>query len=294
MKLYSINTGFFKLDGGAMFGVIPKSLWQKTNPSDANNMIDIAARALLIEDGKKLILIDNGLGNKQKQKFFDFYYLYGDDTLEKSLAKYGFTTNDITDVILSHLHFDHCGGSIKWNSSKTKLELTFPNATYWSNEKHWHCATQPNRREAASFLKENILPVQECGHLKFIPIAEMQYITESPCITFQNLPDLFIMYSEGHTESMILPHVIYKNKNIVYAADFIPTSGHIPLPYIMGYDTNPLITLDEKEKFLNRASEHDYILFFEHDPVIECCSLQKTEKGVKMKDKFSLADFFSR
>jgi glyoxylase-like metal-dependent hydrolase (beta-lactamase superfamily II) len=281
MKLYSINTGYFKLDGGAMFGVVPKSIWQKTNPADSNNMINLGLRALLIQDGNKLILIDNGMGTKQDAKFFSFYYPHGDDTLEKSLGKHGFTPDDITDVILSHLHFDHCGGSVKWNSDRTKFELTFKNATYWSNERHWAWATKPNRREGASFLKENIIPIQESGHLK---------VTTEDAELF---PGVSIMYSSGHTDAMMHPHIKYKGKTIVYVADLIPTTGHIPVPYVMGYDTRPLMTMDEKEKFLGKAAAEGYILFFEHDSVNECCTLQQTEKGVRLKDAFSLAEYFS-
>lgn len=272
MKLYSINTGYFKLDGGAMFGVVPKALWNKTNPADSNNMISLATRALLIEVGNKLILIDNGLGNKQDEKFFSHYHLFGEDTLEKSLARYGFTPDDITDVFLSHLHFDHCGGSVKWNADRTKYELAFRNATYWSNEQQWLWAENPNIREKASFLKENISPIRESGHLKFCKPEE------------EIFPDIRISFSYGHTEAMLHPHIRYKGKTIVYVADLIPTTGHISIPYIMGYDIRPLITMEEKEKFLNKAVKEDYVLFFEHDPKIECCTLQQTEKGVRMKE----------
>ena len=281
MKLYSINTGYFKLDGGAMFGVVPKSIWNRTNPADPNNMIDMALRALLIEDGKKLILIDNGLGSKQDAKFFSYYFLHGDDTLERSLARYGFTPDDITDVFLSHLHFDHCGGSIKWNADRTKYELAFKNATYWSNERHWAWATKPNMREKASFLKENILPIQESGHLKWTQEGQELF------------PGFTILYSSGHTDAMMHPHIRYKEKTVVYMADLLPTVGHIPLPYVMGYDTRPLITLEEKERFMNTAAEKEYILFLEHDPVNECCTVQKTDKGIRLKDSFSLLQYFS-
>lgn len=284
MKLYSINTGHFKLDGGAMFGVVPKSIWNKTNPADANNMISLAMRALLIEDGKKLILIDNGMGDKQDAKFFSYYFMHGDDTLDKSLAKHGFTPNDITDVFLSHLHFDHCGGSVRWNADRTKFELAFPNATYWSNEQHWNWATKPNKREKASFLTGNILPIQESGHLKFIdPRTGSLPFGESWS---------GVSFSHGHTDAMMHPHIKYKGKTVVYMADLLPTAGHIPLPYVMGYDTRPLITLDEKEKFMNTAAEEEYILFLEHDPTNECCTVQKTEKGVRLKEAFLLEKYF--
>lgn len=280
MKLHSVNTGLFKLDGGAMFGVVPKSIWNRTNPADANNMIDLAMRALLIEDGDRLILIDNGIGNKQDAKFFSYYFLSGDNSIEKSLSKLGFSTDDITDVFLSHLHFDHCGGSVKWNSDKTKFELTFKNATYWSNERHWAWATKPNKREVASFLKENILPIQESGHLKYTKEGEELF------------PGFSIMYSSGHTDAMMHPHIKYKEKTIVYMADLLPTTGHIPLPYVMGYDTRPLITLEEKEKFMNTAAEQEYILFLEHDSIHECCTVEKTEKGVRLKSTFALSEYF--
>ncbi|MBI4947675.1 MAG: MBL fold metallo-hydrolase [Bacteroidetes bacterium] len=301
MKLYSINTGYFKLDGGAMFGVVPKSIWNKTNPADSNNMINLGLRALLIEDGKKLILIDNGMGTKQDAKFFGHYYLHGDDTLEKSLAKHGFTPDDITDVFLSHLHFDHCGGSVKWKHppapqrgesrsvySKDDFELTFKNATYWSNEQHWEWATKPNVRERASFLRENILPIKESGHLKFIapPSADNELASLSFGEGWGGA-----LFSRGHTDAMMHPHIKYKGKTIVYVADLIPTTGHIPIPYVMGYDTRPLITMDEKEKFLKKAVAEDYILFFEHDSVNECCTLQQTEKGVRLKEMFKLDEY---
>ncbi|MBI4930262.1 MAG: MBL fold metallo-hydrolase [Bacteroidetes bacterium] len=290
MKLYTINTGFFKLDGGAMFGVVPKSIWTRTNPADENNMINMAMRALLVEDGNKLILIDNGCGTKQDAKFFSYYFLHGDDTLEKSLAKHGFTPDDITDVVLSHLHFDHCGGSVKWNSDRTKFELAFKNATYWSNERHWNWAMHPNKREGASFLKENILPIQESGHLKFItPPSSDDELASLPFGEGWGEA----LFSNGHTEAMMHPHIKYKEKTIVYVADLIPTTGHIPVPYIMGYDTRPLLTLDEKEKFLSKAATEEYVLFFEHDSKHECCTVKTTEKGVRMKEAFSLAECFS-
>lgn len=278
MKLYAINTGYFKLDGGAMFGVVPKSIWNKTSPADSNNMIELAMRALLIEDGNRLILIDNGMGTKQDQKFFSYYYQFGNDTLDKALQAHGFTPNDITDMFLSHLHFDHCGGSIQWNANRTKYELAFKNATYWSNEQHWTWATKPNKREAASFLKENILPIQESGHLKFT--------TEGS----ELFSGFTIMYSSGHTDAMMHPMIRYKGRTIVYSADLIPTTGHIPIPYVMGYDTRPLLTLEEKEKFLTKAIAEDYILFFEHDAKNECCTLHKTEKGIRLKESFLLKD----
>jgi glyoxylase-like metal-dependent hydrolase (beta-lactamase superfamily II) len=273
MKLHIINSGNFKLDGGAMFGVVPKTLWSKTNPADANNLCNWAMRCLLIEDGKRLILIDNGIGDKQDEKFFSHYYLNGDDTLEKSLKKAGFSFDDITDMFLTHLHFDHCGGSIKRNKSNNGYETVFKNATYWSNQEHWEWATKPNPREKASFLKENILPIQESGQLKFIRDEQDQPFGK----------DISISYMRGHTDAMMIPHIRYKGHTVVFMADLLPSTGHIPLPYVMGYDTRPLLTLTEKEKFLNKAADENYILFLEHDSVNECCTVERTEKGVRLK-----------
>ena len=285
MQLYSINTGFFKLDGGAMFGVVPKSIWNKVNPADENNLCSWALRCLLIEDGNRLILVDNGNGDKQDAKFFSHYHLHGDDTLDKSLAKYGFHRDDITDVILSHLHFDHCGGTIRRDGDR--LVPNFKNATVWSNEEHWQWATHPNDREKASFLKENILPIQENGQLKFIPIPNR----ENPLrqLASANFTDsISIRIADGHTRAMMLPQIQYKDRTIVFMADLLPSQGHIPLPYVMGYDMFPMTTLDEKKTFLEEAVDNNYILFFEHDPKVECCTLQRTEKGIRPKDFFSL------
>ena len=278
MKLYTINAGHFKLDGGAMFGVVPKSMWKKLNPPDENNMCNWAMRCLLIEDEGRLILIDNGMGNKQDEKFFGYYFLNGDDTLEKSLAKNGFSKDDITDVFLTHLHFDHCGGSIE--KAGDKLVPAFKNATYWSNESHWQWAVHPNDREKASFLKENILPIQESEKLKFIETKEGIEFGKSLKIRFVN----------GHTESMMLPEIKYKEKTIIYMADLLPSVAHIPIPYVMAYDTRPLETLKEKKSFLTEAQQKDFILFFEHDPEIECCNLQLTDRGIRSNDVFKLAD----
>jgi glyoxylase-like metal-dependent hydrolase (beta-lactamase superfamily II) len=278
MKLYSINAGHFKLDGGAMFGVVPKSIWNKLNPADANNMCSWATRCLLIEDGKRLILVDNGMGNKQDEKFFSYYYLHGEDTLERSLKQHGFSMDDVTDVFLTHLHFDHCGGSIKYNSDRSKLEPAFKNARYYSNEKHWNWAVNPNSREKASFLKENILPIQESGQLQFLKAGDAfaEYIS--------------IMEVNGHTEAMMLPVVKYKNKTIAYMADLIPSVGHLPIPYVMGYDVRPLDTLKEKDSVLKKALEENWLLMFEHDPLVECVSLERTEKGIRAKEQIRLAD----
>ena len=277
MNLYTIDTGFFKLDGGAMFGVVPKSIWNKLNPADENNMCSWALRCLLIEDGNRLILIDNGMGDKQDAKFFGHYYLHGDDTLDKSLAKHGFSKNDITDVFLTHLHFDHCGGSII--RSGDKLIPAFKNAVYWSNERHWKWATEPNDREKASFLKENILPIQESGQLKFIETSPADF------------PNQFsIRQAFGHTDAMMLPQINYKGRTIIYMADLLPSAAHLPLPYVMAYDMFPLTTLNEKRSFLTEAQQNDYVLFFEHDPVMECCTLQMTDKGIRMKESFKLSE----
>jgi glyoxylase-like metal-dependent hydrolase (beta-lactamase superfamily II) len=278
MKLYSINAGNFKLDGGAMFGVVPKSMWQKLNAPDENNMCIWAMRCLLIEDEDRLILVDNGMGNKQDAKFFAHYFLHGDDSLEKSLEKNGFSKDDITDVFLTHLHFDHCGGSVERDGDK--LIPAFKNATYWSNESHWQWATHPNEREKASFLKENILPIQESGQLKFIQTKDGISLTENITVRFMN----------GHTEAMMLPQIKYKERTIVFMADLLPSTAHIPLPYLMAYDTKPLQTLKEKKSFLTEAQENNYILFFEHDAINECCTLQLTDKGIRQKEIFKLTE----
>ena len=290
MKLYSINTGYFKLDGGAMFGVVPKSIWNKLNPADENNMCSWALRCLLIEDGNKLILIDNGMGDKQDAKFFGHYYLHGDDTLDKSLAKHGFSKDDITDVFLTHLHFDHCGGSIKKEGDK--LVPAFKNATFWSNERHWKWATQPNDREKASFLKENILPIQESGQLKLVDSGEMIAGSKPglSCHPSSIHSQLSYLLANGHTDAMMLPKINYKGKTIIYMADLLPSVAHIPLPYVMAYDMFPLTTLHEKKSFLTEAQQNDYVLFFEHDALHECCTLQMTEKGVKVKEVFKLSE----
>ena len=282
MKLYPIETGNFKLDGGAMFGVVPKTIWNKTNPADQNNRIDIAGRCLLIEDGNRLILIDTGMGNKQSEKFFKYYSLWGNHSLDKSLAKYGFHRDAITDVFLTHLHFDHCGGSVNCNKDKTGYEVAFKNAKFWTNDNHWEWATKPNSREKASFLSENILPIQESGQLAFIERKEN--------LTQAVFPNMDVLFVDGHTDSMMLPHISYKGKTIVFMADLLPSVGHIPLPYVMGYDTRPLITMEEKATFLDKAAAESYILFMEHDSVNECCTVMATEKGVRLKETFSFSE----
>ncbi|MGB5553354.1 MAG: MBL fold metallo-hydrolase [Flavobacteriaceae bacterium] len=280
-----METGNFKLDGGAMFGVVPKTLWQKTNPADANNLIDIGARSLLIEDGNRLILIDTGLGNKQSDKFFGYYHRWGDHTLDGSLKKIGFHRDDITDVFMTHLHFDHCGGSIQWNKDRTGYEPAFKNAIFWTNEDHWEWATKPNAREKASFLTENLWPMQESGQLKFIKRGETPFVKKSEL-------DFGILFVDGHTEKQMIPHINYKGKTLVYVSDLIPTVGHIPLPYVIGFDTRPLLTLSEKEVFLNTAVQNNYYLFFEHDAHNELCTLQATEKGVRLNKIYSFDELF--
>jgi glyoxylase-like metal-dependent hydrolase (beta-lactamase superfamily II) len=293
MKLYSIPTGNFKLDGGAMFGVVPKTIWNKLNAADENNLCTWSMRCLLIEDEGRLILVDNGIGNKQDEKFFRHYYLHGNDSLDHSLAIHGFHRDDITDVFLTHLHFDHCGGSIIREGDK--LVTAFKNATYWSTQRHWDWATQPNDREKASFLKENILPIQESGQLKFIPhpsetneIQAAQYPPKILSASFTK--DISIKFVEGHTQSMMLPQVNYKGRTIVFMADLLPSAAHIPIPYVMAYDMFPLTTLNEKKSFLQEAVGNNYILFFEHDHQIECCELQQTDKGIRQGNSFRLED----
>ena len=278
MQLYKIETGYFKLDGGAMFGVVPKVLWSRTNPADENNLCPWAMRSLLVEDGNRLILIDNGIGDKQDDKFLKHYYLHGDVNLHSSLAKHGFSADDVTDVFLTHLHFDHCGGSVKWNADRTSFEMTFKNAKYWSNKEHWQWATEPNNREKASFLRDNIIPIQEAGHINFV---------EKEGELFKNFKTLFV---NGHTEAQMIPHITYKDKTIVFAADLLPSTGHIPLPYVMGYDTRPLLTLTEKEKFLKKAAEKEYVLYLQHDNYSECCTVEQTDRGVRLKETFTLSE----
>ncbi|WP_313805792.1 MBL fold metallo-hydrolase [Flavobacterium sp.] len=283
MKIYPIESGNFKLDGGAMFGVVPKTIWSKTNPADANNLIDIAARCMLIEDGNRLILIDTGMGNKQSEKFFGYYSLWGDHSLDKSLANHGFHRDDITDVFMTHLHFDHCGGSVIWNNDRTGYEVAFKNATFWTNENHWKWATKPNPREKASFLAENILPMQESGQLKFINRPDTDFGVSKE-LNFD------IFYVDGHTEKQMIPHINYNGKTIVFCADLLATAGHIPIPYVMGYDTRPLLTMPEKTKFLHAAADNNYFLWLEHDAHNQIVTVEQTEKGVRLKEVFRCED----
>tara|TARA_R100001369_G_scaffold29172_1_gene52477 strand:- start:171656 stop:172519 length:864 start_codon:yes stop_codon:yes gene_type:complete len=287
MKLYPIEAGNFKLDGGAMFGVVPKPLWNKTNPADENNMIDIAARCLLIEDGEKLILIDTGMGDKQSNKFFGYYYQWGDHSIDKSLKQYGFHRDDITDVFMTHLHFDHCGGSIQWNKNRTGYEPAFKNAHYWSNKDHWKWATQPNAREKASFLKENIIPMEQSGRLQFLEKQDSSSLTTSDQLGFG------VFFADGHTDKQMIPHISYQGKTLVFMADLLPTAGHIPLPFVMGYDTRPLLTLNEKELFLNTAADEEFYLFLEHDAHNEIITLKHTEKGVRLDKTFTFNQLFN-
>lgn len=278
MRLFTIDTGLFKLDGGAMHGVVPKSMWNKANPADDNNMCTWAMRCLLIEHGNYRILVDNGMGTKQDEKFFSYYYPHGNDTLEKSLAKHGFTPEDITDVFLTHLHFDHCGGSIKREGDK--LVPAFPNAKYWSNRAHWASATKPNEREKASFLKENILPIQESGQLNFIDIEDGG----------EWMQDIRLRIVNGHTDNMMLPQISYNDRTILFCADLLPSVAHISMPWVMAYDMRPLDTLKEKGKILREAVNNNWVLFFEHDPKIECCTLTEEKGRIKMNDSFKLSD----
>lgn len=296
MKIYPIEAGNFKLDGGAMFGVVPKTIWNKTNPADENNLIDIAARCMLIEDGNRLILIDTGMGNKQSEKFFGYYSLWGNHSLDKSLAKYGFHSDDVTDVFMTHLHFDHCGGSVNWNATKTGYEVAFKNAKFWTNDNHWEWAINPNAREKASFLSENILPILESGQLNFIKRPESDFGHEYEGRTGVAISDELgfgIFYVNGHTEKMMLPHIEYRDKTIVFCADLIPTAGHLPIPYVMGYDTRPLLTLPEKTKFLNAAVEKNYYLWLEHDAHNQIITVENTEKGIRIKEVFSCEDILT-
>jgi len=280
MKLHIIETGYFKLDGGAMFGVVPKNLWSRTNPADSMNRIDLAARSLLIENGNRLILIDAGMGNKQEDRFFRHFGLYGNDSLDESIKKAGFARTDITDVFLTHLHFDHCGGAVRWNENKTAYELSFPNARYWSNKQHWEWAVNPNEREKASFLSENLMPIQESGRLCFIETPKTSFASDCGL-------GFGVLFVNGHTEKQMIPHISYRGKTLVFMADLLPTAGHLPLPYIMGYDVRPLQTLEEKKRFLSRAADENFVLFMQHDANNPLITVQHTDKGVRLHESLA-------
>ena len=280
MKLHIIETGYFKLDGGAMFGVVPKTLWSRTNPADSLNRIDLAARSLLIEDGNRLILIDAGMGNKQEDRFFRHFGLYGNDSLDESIKKAGFARTDITDVFLTHLHFDHCGGAVRWNENKTAYELSFPNARYWSNKQHWEWAVNPNEREKASFLSENMIPIQKSGQLCFIETPKTSFASDCGL-------GFGVLFVNGHTEKQMIPHISYRGKTLVFMADLLPTAGHLPLPYIMGYDVRPLQTLEEKKRFLSRAADENFVLFMQHDANNPLITVQHTDRGVRLHESLA-------
>lgn len=287
MNLYPIEAGNFKLDGGAMFGVVPKTIWNRTNPADENNLIDMAARCLLVEDGEKLILIDTGMGDKQSEKFYGYYNLWGDESIDKSLKKYGFHRDEITDIFMTHLHFDHCGGSIQWNKERTGYEPAFKNARFWSNKDHWEWAVKPNPREKASFLRENIIPMEQSGKLHFLEKEPGQNFLQSTNLGFG------VLFVDGHTDKQMIPHIHYKGKTMVFMADLLPTAGHVPLPYVMGYDTRPLLTMGEKEAFLNKAADEKYYLILEHDAHNQIITVKHTEKGVRLDQTFSFNELFN-
>jgi len=285
MKLYPINVGNFKLDGGAMFGVVPKTIWNKTNPADQNNRIDIASRCLLIEDRDRLILVDTGMGNKQSDKFFSYYNRWGDHSMDGALAAHGFSRADVTDVFLTHLHFDHCGGCVQWNKDKTGYEIAFKNAIFWSNQNHWEWATKPNKREQASFLTENIKPIEASGQLKHISVPEVD-ILHGTNLGFD------VFFANGHTDKQMIPMIKYKGETICFMADLLPTVGHISLPFVMGYDTRPLLTLDEKDRFLKLAADQNYFLLLEHDAHNELITVKHTEKGVRLNETYKFNTIF--
>lgn len=275
MQLYSVHAGLFKLDGGAMFGVVPKKMWSKLVPPDENNLCTWAMRCMVVVGGGRTVLIDCGMGNKQDEKFFSHYEPHGPFSLEHSLHEHGITPDDITDVFLTHLHFDHCGGAVKRNQ-KGKLIPAFANAKYWTNEPHYNWAMQPNAREKASFLKENIEPLQKHGVLHFLEENEDLY------------PGFSTIWTYGHTEAMMLPVLNVNGTKVVYMADLLPARAHIPLPYVMGYDIRPLVTIKEKEAFLKEAYDKQYHLFFEHDAEAETCRLVMTDKGIRAGEASTL------
>ena len=286
MVLHPIEAGNFKLDGGGMFGVVPKTIWQRTNPADANNLIDIAARCLLVEDGDKLTLIDTGMGHKQSDQFFGYYSPWGSYNLKDSVKKAGFSMDEVTDVFLSHLHFDHVGGAVQWNKDRSAYEMAFKNAHFWTNKRHWVWATKPNAREKASFLKENLLPIEAAGQLRFLR-DNTQVVERASDFNFE------VFYADGHTEKQMLPMIQYQEKTLVFMGDLLPTTGHIPLPYVMGYDTRPLLTLKEKAYFLDLAATHGYYLFLEHDAHHEVITVKHTEKGVRLDQVFAFSELFN-
>ncbi|MDA0278535.1 MAG: MBL fold metallo-hydrolase [Bacteroidetes bacterium] len=286
MVLHPIEAGNFKLDGGGMFGVVPKTIWQRTNPADANNLIDIAARCLLVEDGDKLTLIDTGMGHKQSDQFFGYYSPWGPFNLKDSVKKAGFSMDEVTDVFLSHLHFDHVGGAVQWNKDRSAYEMAFKNAHFWTNKRHWDWATKPNAREKASFLKENLLPIEAAGQLRFLR-DNTQVVERASDFNFE------VFYADGHTEKQMLPMIQYQGKTLVFVGDLLPTIGHIPLPYVMGYDTRPLLTLKEKAYFLDLAATHGYYLFLEHDAHHEVITVKHTEKGVRLDQVFAFSELFN-
>jgi glyoxylase-like metal-dependent hydrolase (beta-lactamase superfamily II) len=286
MVLHPIEAGNFKLDGGGMFGVVPKTIWQRTNPADANNLIDIAARCLLVEEGDKLTLIDTGMGHKQSDQFFGYFSPWGPFNLKDSVKKAGFSMDEVTDVFLSHLHFDHVGGAVQWNKDRSAYEMAFKNAHFWTNKRHWDWATKPNAREKASFLKENLLPIEAAGQLRFLR-DNTQVVERASDFNFE------VFYADGHTEKQMLPMIQYQGKTLVFMGDLLPTTGHIPLPYVMGYDTRPLLTLKEKAYFLDLAATHGYYLFLEHDAHHEVITVKHTEKGVRLDQVFAFSELFN-
>ena len=289
MTIQTIDTGPFKLDGGAMFGVVPKTIWQKLNPADDRNLCDWALRNLLVEDGNRLMLVDTGAGDKQDAKFFGYYDLPNGKTLTNAVEQAGYSINDVTDVLLTHLHFDHAGGAIRWvDSGRTKLAATFPQATYWSHSGQWDWATAPNPRERATYLRENFMPLHENGQLRFTDRESL------------NLPGVELLYMDGHTEKMTLPLFRLgggsgpggtpQPRTVVFCADLIPSAAHVPVPYVMGYDVRPLVTMDEKTHFLNRAIDENWLLVFDHDPTCEAATVERTEKGIRVKDRGTVAE----
>ncbi len=268
-SLYIIRAENFLLDGGATFGVVPKSIWGKLWPANENNMVPFSCRLLLVVDGDRRILVDTGIGDKQSGKFREYLYLFGDDSLDKSLQQQGFTRDEITDVLLTHLHYDHCGGGVRRKSEGEGFELTFPNAQYWCSRRQWEWAMNPNSREGASYFKENLFPMQDSGQLNFID--EQNEFSSA----------VSLLHVNGHTDGQIIPLIRFKDRTVVFMADFIPSAGHIPLPYVASFDTRPLLSMQEKEAFLTEAVDKKYILFFEHAHHHEAATVKMTDKGVR-------------